>query len=303
MIQFSIIIPTRNRAKILAKVLLNLLRLDYPKYNFEVLIIDNDSTDNTFTIVKRFIEKHKEINFKLLKERKIGPSFARNKGIQNAKNPVIVCLDDDVIVSKDLLTKYSRILANYPKTAIIGGKVVAISRNQRHLDYLMELLAEDRWVFSETTRIEEKSTFLSFPDDLISANLLINRNIFKGRLFNEKFGKKYASNLVFSEDIELCLRALKDNKQVIYDPSIISKHYIGKEKLNFNYIFSRFYRAGIEQSLLEKELGVRLYIFDFKKFLKLMFKYIRYLKLKYLLKFIREILLFAGYNLASWSRV
>ncbi len=303
MYKFSIVIPTRNRSHLLSRLLESIAMLNFQKKNIEVIVVNNNSVDDTDYVIKRFIKMCPEILCKSLYEKRLGPTFARNKGIDAAKYQFIVCLDDDVEIKENMLNLYKNILMKHSDIALIGGKVIAVSNKQKKLNKFIKILDEDSWVFSETRRQERKLSFLKYPDDLISANLLINRNVLSHRkLFNEKFGRKYGNNLIFSEDLELTVKALKDGKKVVYDPRIITKHFIGLDKLNYSYIFSRFYRAGIEHRLIDDQLKIKFYRFNIKEFFKLISKLFSDHKLSDLLKIIREILFFAGYNLSWMTR-
>lgn len=289
---FSIVVPTRNRSGMLENCLKNITNFDYPKNNFEVLVVDNNSKDNTKNVVVKY-------GFKYIKISKIGPSFARNKGILTAKNQYVICIDDDVTPPNDLLKHYSRILAKHPKVSIVAGKIIAVSTDTKKLKFWLEALGEDTsWVFSQIERKEKRLTVLRFADVMISANMLINKKKFRGKIFDEKFGKVYGKTLIFSEDLALVLDALYKGKEVIYDPSMSTKHNIGKEKLNLSYVINRFFRSGIEHRLLDKEFGdrkVRFYSWNTKMFIKYVLTFIRKPSSHNFIVITREFLFLVGY--------
>ena len=299
-LKFTIVIPTRNRSEILLKSLTNIARLNFSKSNFEVIIVDNNSTDDTKKIVYQFISKNKKIRSNYVFESRIGPSFARNTGIKKAHNPLIVCIDDDILIDKDLLSKFSTLIKKHPDAAVIGGRTFAISENDKKLKKLLKiLLEEDSWVFSQVNRNENSVKILNYPDSfLMSACILINLNQVTGKVFDQKFGREYDSYYVGAEDIELCLRLLLKNKKIIYDPSIVASHLVGKEKLSIKYIRNRFFRAGIEHRLLDnkfKETGRRLYKFNSRFFCSLLLKFIIKPNMKNYVKLTRETLFLLGY--------
>lgn len=294
---FTIIIPSSDRIKILSDLLKSISKLTYSEDLYEVLVVNNGCENLEQTILD-FQKSNPNINISLLVEPKLGPSFARNKGIRYAKCPYIVCIDDDVIPPKNFLSKCSEIIRKHPDVAIVGGKIVAVSNNHKRLKYFLKILGEDSWVFSQTNRKEKKLTHLKFPDDLISANILINRNVVKGKVFNEKFGRRYKNKYIWAEDTELSLRLLYKGKQVIYDPTIISSHLIGEEKLNPRYILGRFLRAGLEHRLLDEEFKdykFKLYRFDLRLFLRILKTAIIHPTTGNFLRVVREILFFIGY--------
>lgn len=93
----SIVTMTYNRADVLEGTLTAMLELDYPA-DYEVIVVNDGSTDNTKDVLKKFGKKIKVIH----QERK-GPCAARNAGIKLAKYPIVVVMDDDCIPAKDWL--------------------------------------------------------------------------------------------------------------------------------------------------------------------------------------------------------
>lgn len=297
-IQFSIIIPSRNRASYLKECLQCIARFDYSKNSIEVVVVNNDSYDNTAGVVNSFVRLNPNLKVRLLTEHRIGPSNCRNLGISQARSHFVVCIDDDVLPPVNLLSIYSDILKRTPDAALISGKVIATSNNGVSLKRFLKILSEDSWVFSQTNRNEKKITQLTFPDDLISASILINRKIVREKVFSKVLGREYKGYYIGAEDTELSLFLLQEGKKLLYDPSIVSRHIIGEEKLNYKYILNRFFRAGIEHKLIDQEFasrGVRFYKFNVKFFLRIVMEMLKSPNLRNLLKIIREILFFVGY--------
>lgn len=100
----SVIIPTYNKASRLKYMLQGLSNQDLEKDDFEVIIINDGSMDNTEEVVNGF---RKEINIKYIYEENRGQATARNKGIAVAENEVILFLDDDILVGKDLVRRHA----------------------------------------------------------------------------------------------------------------------------------------------------------------------------------------------------
>jgi glycosyltransferase involved in cell wall biosynthesis len=113
----SIIIPTFNSEKTLNLCLSSFLNLDYKK--FEIIIVDNNSNDKTFEIIKKNMKKSKRIKF--FKLNNVGISAARNFGVKKAKYGIVLFTDDDCIVDKDLLIKINKKFNENKDVAIISG--------------------------------------------------------------------------------------------------------------------------------------------------------------------------------------
>jgi len=94
-ISLSVVVPTYNRASSLAVTLAGLLRQDYPTHLYEVVVVSDGSTDETAKVVDEY-SKSAQNFVKFIEQVNSGPSVARNRGVSEAVNDVIVFIDDDV---------------------------------------------------------------------------------------------------------------------------------------------------------------------------------------------------------------
>ncbi|MFZ2976081.1 MAG: glycosyltransferase [Candidatus Moraniibacteriota bacterium] len=115
----SVIIPSYNQAIFLSETLDSVLEQDYK--NWECIIIDDGSTDNTKDIAQKYCNQDKR--FEYIKQENQGPSVARNNGILNSSGKYILPLDSDDLISKDYLQEAVGILENKPKIKLVYCKV------------------------------------------------------------------------------------------------------------------------------------------------------------------------------------
>lgn len=118
----SLIIPTYNRVNELIRTLKALEEQTLPKQQFEVIIIDDGSTDNTADSVKEFISSS-SLNIKYFYQENQKPAAARNLGIKMSKNDLIVFLGDDTTPDKDFLKAHLNTHNSYNidnKLAVLG---------------------------------------------------------------------------------------------------------------------------------------------------------------------------------------
>ncbi len=97
----SVIVPTYNEAKVIAKRMKNLVELDYPEDNYEIIVVDSGSTDNTTEIVEETIKKYEksEPNLRLIKEEeRKGKASAINFGKKRAKGDIVLITDANSII-------------------------------------------------------------------------------------------------------------------------------------------------------------------------------------------------------------
>lgn len=101
--EFSLVLPTYNRREALQECLQHLGRLRFPRHAFEVLIVDDGSTDGTPEMVER---EKAGLPVRLLRQANAGAGAARNAGILAARGAFVMFVDDDVLVHPDLLNEH-----------------------------------------------------------------------------------------------------------------------------------------------------------------------------------------------------
>jgi len=119
----SIVVATYNRKDKLKKCLNALANQTYPKEDYEIIIVDDGSTNGTYEFLK---EKQKEIkNLRIFRQNNKGPAAARNLGVKNAKGEIIFFTDDDVIVPNNWIEEFLKVFEKYPEVVAVGGYIEA----------------------------------------------------------------------------------------------------------------------------------------------------------------------------------
>jgi len=119
MINLSVIIPTRNRADTLSTTLVSIERQTLDQSLFEVIVCDNNSTDNTSEVAHSYSNKFH--NFKYIKTIEPGLHVGRNKGYQEAKGNILVYIDDDIEAFPELLYTINEVFKD-DEVMLVGGK-------------------------------------------------------------------------------------------------------------------------------------------------------------------------------------
>ncbi|MCQ2058155.1 MAG: glycosyltransferase family 2 protein, partial [Bacteroidaceae bacterium] len=119
----SVIVCTYNREKYLMPLFESIAANTLPFGRYELLVIDNNCTDGTADVCRRFAEKHPDVNFRALKETTQGLSAARNCGIRNAAGELVLYVDDDALVGTDYLQTYVDWFESHPRTMAAGGPI------------------------------------------------------------------------------------------------------------------------------------------------------------------------------------
>ena len=125
---FSVIVCAYNEAHVIKKCLESISKIDFPIENFEIIVVNDGSNDDTGIIVKDFFSKNKKINSQYLSIKHAGLSIARNAGIYNSKFDYVVFIDADAIVDINILNEYQK---TYRKSDIdfSGGRISLLNKN------------------------------------------------------------------------------------------------------------------------------------------------------------------------------
>lgn len=135
----SVIVPTYNRSKLLDYTLNSLVLQSMSKSDFEVIVSDDGSTDNTLEVVKKYQEK---LNLKYVFQEDKGyrPGSARNGGIRNSEGMVCVMVDSGVILNSNCLEEHYRLHVNKGPNAVAIGYVYGFDQGDGMITVLKKLI-------------------------------------------------------------------------------------------------------------------------------------------------------------------
>ena len=200
---FSIIIAFRNEANNISTLLNSLMQIEYPIDLFEIILINDDSTDNSNEIVKEFISNNNK-NWKLLQSSE-GKKSAIKKGIYNSNFEYIFTTDADCILPKNILKSYDQELQQ-KKWKLISGPVSFLSNNS-FLGRIFEL------EFMSLISSGAGAIGINKPIMLNAANL-----VFKRKIALEASDAIYESKIASGDDIFLLHYIIKQygNKDITF---------------------------------------------------------------------------------------
>jgi len=241
--KFSLIICGYNEEENLDLCIQSCLDLDYPKDEYEIIYVDNNSKDNSINIAKKY-------PIKVLIEKKQGLSEARNYGIQNSKGEILVFLDADLKLDKDYL-KYHEETFKDEIVGAGGGKVLPLIRTWIS-DYLGVSL------FEGYPRFITKKFVRTYP----GCNLTIRKKVLENIGFFKE-GLISATDVTrFAEDKEICERIGRAGYKILYNPKPIVYH---KNTFLFNKLIQIWIKGAKGR--------INLIHLDKKDFFTVMFKY------------------------------
>jgi glucosyl-dolichyl phosphate glucuronosyltransferase len=118
----SVVVPTHNRSRLLAKTLESLIDQRAASVRYEVLVVDNNSSDDTRGVVETFIQRWTAVRY--LFEPRPGVSHARNTGIAAARAPIVAFIDDDVEADAGWVMAIKQAFDRHPDIDCVGGRIV-----------------------------------------------------------------------------------------------------------------------------------------------------------------------------------
>jgi glycosyltransferase involved in cell wall biosynthesis len=233
---FSIIIPSFNRLEEIQELLFSLQQQTLPKDRFQVIIVDDGSTDGTHEWLKDYQNKS-QLHFQFFRQDHKGPGAARNTGIAKASGDVLVFIDSDCIAPPDWLREIRNVFENDPGIQAFGG------RDDARQDFPPLLKA-----------INYTMTSFLFTGGMRGGK---RRRLakFYPRSFNMGIRKKLAlkiggfSELRHGQDIEYSHRIIKSQTKVAYIPKAVVFH---KRRTSIFKFFRQVFNWGVARINLYK---------------------------------------------------
>lgn len=263
--KISIVIATYKREKYILDALESLTKQTVDPKDFEVIVVDNKSEDNTPTIVKHFIEENPNYNLHFIEEYRQGASFARNTGSALARGEYICFMDDDAVATPDFLSNIFRFYEQYPEVSGLGGKIIA--------QYDPE---EPKWmskfVASLVGNFDYSNEVVQFEPNKypLESNMIVPKKDFDqvGGFNTELPGVK--GTLRIGGEGKAFFFKLRDlGKKIYYDPSIVVYHQIETAKLTREYMYRVASGIGRGERVRTSEKG---FIAVLVKFIEYCFK-------------------------------
>lgn len=237
----SVIICTYNRDKYIYNALRSLAENKFPTDAYEIVLVDNNCTDNTKSECERFTEDYPKVCFRYFVETNQGLSYARNRGIREAAGEILLFIDDDAFVQEDYLNNLSLHLQSCPDAAAFGGKITPLYESGKVPAWM------SRWTYSWVSAIDKGRQVCLFKGGAypIGANMGFRRSAMPDEGFNIALGRN-KGNLMGGEEKDIFNRMKLKNARIYYFPDIEVLHVIPEKRTTREYI--RQMALGIGQS-------------------------------------------------------
>ena len=254
-LKLSVVICTYNRADCILDALHSLVQQTLPRNLFEVLLINNNSTDAMETLCENFGQQSPAFNYRYIVEAQQGLSHARNRGIAEAVGDIIVFMDDDATAEPGYLEKMLAFFAQTPGAAACGGRIYPRFESRR--PHWMS-----HFLLSLTSSIDlgnkvKVFTRRQFP---VGANMAVRKEMFaKYGLFNPGLGRK-GNSMDGAEEKDFFYRLIYAKEKIYYLPDAIVHHYVPDRRLTFDFFRRQAIGIGKSERIRSKNISKAEYI-------------------------------------------
>lgn len=250
--QISVIICTWNRAEMLRRTLHEFLKLAIPENtDWEVLVVNNNCTDNTNLVVK---ELSSRLPVRMVMEKEQGLSAARNRGVRESNADLILWTDDDVLVDEYWLAIYADAMNRLADVAFFGGPVRPVFDG-----------TPPRWLREGWHTVADAYAVRDFGNKVLEitegrlpfgANYAVRREIQQRYLYDTKRGRK-AKTLLSGEETHVMSSMLAAGHRGRWLPEASVQHVIGEERQTVRYVRDYYHATGVLERRLKTSESAR----------------------------------------------
>lgn len=238
----SVVIPVYNGEKTLRLCLDSVLNQTCKDY--EIIVVDNNSTDKTKKIIEEFQKEDRRV--RCVFESRVGLSQAKNTGWKNAKGDFVAYIDDDAIASRGWVENICNAFENHGSKIFVGGKI----------ELILEA-AKPKWLhrkletFLGALDYSEEPAFMDEKHIVFGGNMAFPKEALEATGgFDTMLGRKGGS-LISGEECLLQKILRKKGYRCLYYPAMSIKHIVAAERLNKAWFMERMHFEGMSNARIE----------------------------------------------------
>lgn len=261
----SVIICSYNRRDYIIQAIDSLYHQTLPRSRYEVIVVDNNSTDDTESLCRTYIAAHADYNIRYMNEPRQGASFARNTGAAVARSPLLAFMDDDAVAEKDFLERIVLFFDTHPDATGMGGRIIPAYEP-----------AEPKWmshyVSSLVGNFEYSKTVTLFRPGKypLESNMIVRKEAFDAvGGFNTLLPGVKGTLRIGGEGKDFFYRLQDRGSKIYYDPSVIVHHTVEVKKLTPEYMYRVASGIGRGEKVRTQQKGTGAYL---KKIMEYLYK-------------------------------
>jgi glucosyl-dolichyl phosphate glucuronosyltransferase len=246
----SVIICTYNRERFLAESLISVANQHYPDDSYELILINNASTDSTAQIAIDFAKNYPQVPFHCFMETNQGLSHARNRGIAEAQGDVLVFIDDDIRLNPGYLSEISKFYKDNLSAMSTGNTIIPDYINKEPewmCVYLAPLVGYHAW-----SKTVVQYSGKRFP---VGASMAFRKEVFqKIGGFNTELGRK-GKVLAGNEEKDMFFRMRSAGMNCWFLPHVVLYHIIDDLRLTEEYVRKQATGVGLSERIRIRNSG------------------------------------------------
>jgi glucosyl-dolichyl phosphate glucuronosyltransferase len=232
-LSISVVICSYNRAAYIKEAMESLRLQSLTKKDFEIIIVNNNSTDNTEQVCRLYITEHPEVNIQYFNESQQGASFARNTGASMAKGILLCFMDDDAIAEPDYLERIVHFFKEHPDAGGLGGRIIPkyIPDEPAWMSYYVSSMVGN-FDYSKEVSVFSAN---KYP---LESNMIIRKKDFDAISgFNTALPGVVGTLRIGGEGKDFFMRLKALGLVIYYDPAICVQHIVESSKLTPEYLY------------------------------------------------------------------
>jgi len=221
----SVVIPTYNRGVLLRECLNSLLSQTYPQDSYEIIVVDDGSTDTTQYVLEEY-SKNEKVGFSWVSQPNQGCGIARQTGVKKARGEILCFTDDDCTPTKDWIYSIVKCFKSDDNIGGVGGKIIAFKPNS-----IIERYARKNQFFNQE----------------LHTGYFITANASYKKIILDKVGG-FDPYMLLCEDLDLSIQTQLLGYSLKYCPEAIVYHKhrsslrnLAKQMFGYGISFSRLH--------------------------------------------------------------
>ena len=230
-LKISAVICSYNRSRFIIQAVDSIFSQDFDKSRYEVIVVDNNSTEDVLGVLQQYQQQHPDYNFRYFTEPQQGVAHTRTRCAQEAKGEIIAYLDDDSEAQSGWLSSIASFFDQHPQVYSVGGKIVP---------YFLTDIPDwySKYFFGLVGNFDlgnqtKQLTGEKYP---CGANMAFRKKVFDEiGYFNALLGRS-GTGLLATEEKDIYKRVLAAGHEVYYLPHVWVKHAVEANKFDADYV-------------------------------------------------------------------